>query len=247
MVEELDGGRNHQPGRPAPSLLLVSTDVSERSVPRLALGLAVLATERVRPVPVVHGGLNLAVGVAEASTARARAFAGALAAPAGRAARRAVRVAGAVPGVELLATPVGRARERLATATEQARIRGAATVGRSRAEAVGFLRAAVTDGTGFAEREVVPGIVDGLVPHLVEQTLPRLIDGALPAIRAQVMPVVVDDMTTDPKVRDLVSEQGRGLIGEAAQELRENAASADDRVESAFQRLLGRSPRSAGG
>jgi hypothetical protein len=221
--------------------------VSERSVPRLALGLAVLATERVRPVPVVHSGLNLAVGVAEASTARARAFAGRVAAPARRAAGRAKRVAGAVPGAALLATPVERARERLVNATELARLRGAATVGRGRAEAVTFLRGALVDSTGFAQREVVPGIVDDLVPHLVEQTLPRLIDGALPAIRAQVLPVVVDDLTNDPKVRDLVAEQGRGLIGEAAQELRDNTATADDRIESAFNRLLRRPPRPAGG
>jgi hypothetical protein len=36
-------------------------------------------------------------------------------------------------------------------------------------------------------------------------------------------------------------EQGRGVVGEAAEHLRSTTASADDRVESAFRRLVRRS------
>ena len=212
-------------------------------MPRLALGLAVLAVERVNPGPVGHAGLDLAVGLASGSAAQVRALAGAVAAPAGVAARRMARM----PGARALAAPLGLARDRLSAVAAQARQQGAGTVNRSRAEALWFMRAALADSTAFAQREVIPPIVDGLVPHLVEQTMPRLIDGALPAIRAQIMPVIVDDLAADPKLRDLVTEQGRGLLGEAALELRESTASADDRVESAFRRLLRRPSVPAGG
>jgi hypothetical protein len=215
-----------------------------RSVSRLALGLAALAADRVNAGRPGRNGLALGVGVAQQSATAARRVVGAVTAPGTRIARRASRAAAALPGAGLVTGPLERARARLALATDEARHRGSATVGLGRSEAQAFLRRSVADGVDWAQREVVPPIVDGLVPHLVSKTLPRLIDGAMPEIRLRVLPVVVDDLTTDPKIRGLVAEQGRGMIGDAAHELRDSSANADDRVESAFLRLLRRPPRS---
>ncbi len=211
-------------------------------MPRLALGLAVLAAERLRHGPV-GDGVYLAVGVAGESAEQARRATGAVLAPTRRAAGQARSVLSALPGSRVVGAPLAAARERVAAATRGARLRGAATVGSGRAQALVFLNESVDDGVDWAQREVVPQIVDGLVPHLVATTLPRIIDGALPDIRLRVLPVVVDDLTTDPKIRDLVSEQGRGMLGDAANELRATTATADDRLESAFLRLLRRPPR----
>ena len=61
----------------------------------------------------------------------------------------------------------------------------------------------------------------------------------MPEIRASVLPAVVDDLTNDPKVRELVTEQSRGAIEDAAHSVRTATAHADDRVENAFRRLVG--------
>ena len=51
-------------------------------------------------------------------------------------------------------------------------------------------------------------------------------------------PAVIDDLTHSPQVRELMLEQGRGVVGEAAQHLRSSTAAADDKLESAFRRLV---------
>lgn len=212
-----------------------------RSVSRLALGLGVAAVERVRQRPV-GAGVYLAVGAARQSARRVRELAGAMSTPPTLMARSAGRALRVLPGSGVLLGPLGVARDRWAAVTRDARMSGAATVAAGRLEAAAFLTESVDDGVGWAQREVIPSVVDGLVPHLLAETMPRLIEGALPEIRQVVLPVVIDDLTTDPKIRALVAEQGRGMMGDAAQELRGSAASADDRVESAFQRLLRRQP-----
>ncbi len=113
-------------------------------------------------------------------------------------------------------------------------------------EALAFLRRSVADGMDWAQREVVPPIVDGLVPHLVAKTLPGSSTARCRRSGCGCCRWSSSDLTTDPKIRDLVAEQGRGLVGDAAHELRESAANADDRVESAFLRLLRRPPRTPG-
>jgi hypothetical protein len=123
----------------------------------------------------------------------------------------------------------------------EARDRGAAAVAESRADATAFVQTTVNDAIAWAQAQAIPQIVDGLVPHLVDSVVPRIIDGAMPEIRSRVLPVVIDDLTNDPQVRDLMVEQGRGVVGEAAEHLRSTTASADDRVESAFRRLVRRS------
>jgi len=220
--------------------------VSGRRVSRLVLGLAVVVAEQVTQRPV-GAGVEVAVGAARRGADRARGLALAVSAPAGRAVGRASRAFAVLPGAARVTQPVTMARERLGAAARDTRRYGAATIGAGRAEAVTFLIESMDGGMAFAQREVVPPIVDGLVPHLVEKTLPRLIDGALPEIRLRILPVVVDDLTTDPKIRDLVAEQGRGMLGDAAHELRGSAASADERIESAFLRLLRRPPRTPAG
>jgi hypothetical protein len=119
-----------------------------------------------------------------------------------------------------------------------ARRRGAQTVAAGRAEASALVQSTVTDGLAWAQAQAVPQIVDGLVPHLVDEVVPRLIDGVMPEVRERVLPVIIDDLTHDPQVRDLVLEQGRGVVGDAALHLRTTTSSADDRVESAFRKLV---------
>ena len=60
----------------------------------------------------------------------------------------------------------------------------------------------------------------------------------MPEIRAKLLPAVIDDLADSPQLRDLMLEQGRGVVGDAAQHLRSTTASADDRVESAFRKLV---------
>jgi hypothetical protein len=164
------------------------------------------------------------------------------------------------PGQDLAArvansAAVARGRERLDRAVDAARTRGQATMDTGRAEASAFLQDSINDGMAWAEQQavpqmvdglvphlvdtVVPQIVDGIVPHLVESVVPQLIDGVMPEIRARVLPVLIDDLTHDPQLRELVVEQSRDVVGEAAQQLRTATASADDRVEQVFRRLVG--------
>jgi hypothetical protein len=147
-------------------------------------------------------------------------------APTARVARRAGSALGELPGAGLVAAPLAVARQRWAAAARDARLVGAATVAAGRLDARSFLTGSVDEAVVWAEREVIPSVIDSLVPHLVAQTVPRIIEGAMPEIRLRVLPVVVDELTADPKVRDLVSEQGRGMIGDAARELRTSAAAA---------------------
>jgi hypothetical protein len=90
----------------------------------------------------------------------------------------------------------------------------------------------------WAQAQAVPRIVDGLVPHLIDDVVPKIIDGVLPEIRARVLPVVIEDLATEPRLRELILEQSRTAVGEATEQLRASTASADDRVESAFRRFF---------
>ena len=95
----------------------------------------------------------------------------------------------------------------------EARDRGAAAVAESRADATAFVQATVSDAIAWAQAQAIPQIVDGLVPHLVDSVVPRIIDGAMPEIRSRVLPEVIEDLTTDPQVRELAVEAGRGRRG----------------------------------
>lgn len=77
---------------------------------------------------------------------------------------------------------------------------------------------------------------------MVDSSLAWMIDRVMPLVKEKIIPAVAEDMADDPKVREAVTtlfrEQGQGMITDATLELRENSAAADDRVESAFQRML---------
>jgi hypothetical protein len=218
-----------------------NSDVGHRSRPgRLALGLAVLAAERLRPGP--PGDAFLAgVGFMEQGANAARRMAWRAARPPTRFVSRAARLAGWLPGAEASRRRLSRSREQIGRVVIDARRLGAATVAAGRTDAAVFVQHTVADGLAWAQARAVPQIVDGLVPHLVDEVVPRIIDGALPEIRDRVLPIVIEDLTTDPQVRDLVREQGMGVVGEAAEHMRTTTSTADDRIESAFRRLV-RSP-----
>jgi hypothetical protein len=109
--------------------------------------------------------------------------------------------------------------------------RGAISLSRSRREAETRLRS------------LVDGSVSGVMPYLTDRIVPKVIDGALPQVRERVMPVIIDDLSTDPKVRAMISEQSQSIVTDATTELRETSAAADDRVESTFRRLFGAESR----
>jgi hypothetical protein len=118
-----------------------------------------------------------------------------------------------------------------------ARAQGRATVAAGREDADAFVRASVADGMAWAGTQAVPQIVDSLVPHLVDSVVPRLIEGALPEIRAQVMPVVLDDLTNDPRLRHLVTEQSRTAVEDAVKHVHTDVEKADSKVMMALRRL----------
>ena len=215
---------------------------------RLALGLAILAAERLRSTGRAaverprNAGPSAAfltgVGLLQQTAAEAREVARrAMDRPAQLASRTATWAA-RLPGANVPRRSLWRSRERIDRVVAEARERGAAAVAESRADASAFVQATVSDAIAWAQAQAIPQIVDGLVPHLVDSVVPRIIDGAMPEIRARVLPDVIEDLTTDPRVRELAVEQGRGVVGEAAEHLRQTSANADNRVESAFHRLV---------
>jgi hypothetical protein len=207
------------------------------------LGLAVIAAERLRGLGVTTGSatpgaaLNVGVGLAQQTADELRVFARRVARPSARMATSALDWA--TSHRPLNTGPLGRSRARLTALVDNARDRGRRTVAAGRSDADAVLRAGVSEGMAWAQAQAVPQIVDGLVPHLVDNVVPQLIDGVMPEIREKVLPIIIDDLASDPQLRELILEQSRGVVGGAAEELRTATATADDRVEKAFRRLLG--------
>lgn len=165
-------------------------------LPKLALGAAVLAGERLTGRTSASSPVAMAIGLAQQGTAR---------------------VVGA-------ASKVGKARIKLPSLKQilhDAGARGAITMSRSRREAESTIRSAL----------------DGALP-MVDAFVPKVIDRVLPQIRAKVLPAVVDDLSSDPKVRAMIAEQSQGVLNDATDELREHTAEADDRLESGVRRLF---------
>ncbi|MBB5872839.1 hypothetical protein F4553_006273 [Allocatelliglobosispora scoriae] len=92
--------------------------------------------------------------------------------------------------------------------------------------------------TPYLADTLVPKLLDRMMPYLTDSVVPRMIDSAMPHIRAKVLPIIIEDLTHDPEVRGMISEQGRGVLTDAAIQLRESTASADDRVETGFRKLF---------
>jgi hypothetical protein len=196
---------------------------------RLALGMAVLAAERLRPGSPASDAFATGVGLLQQTAAEARTLVRRVMRPPVRFASRTVDIASYLSGSDSPRRSLSRSREIIGRVVSEARRRGEATVAAGRADATAFVEANVNDGIAWAQTRVVP----------------RLIDGALPEIRARILPVVIEDLTNDPRVRELVLEQSEGVVNEATQHLRSTTAAADNRVESAFRRFVhGRAPSS---
>jgi hypothetical protein len=131
-------------------------------------------------------------------------------------------------------SPLDTARDTVAAAG----VRGRDTIIASRSAAMVALRTTVDDGLGWIEKSVVPRVVDDLMPYLINSVVPRLVEGAIPEIRNKIIPVVIDDLTRDPRLQELITEQSRGVLANATDELRETSATADDRIEDSFRRMF---------
>jgi hypothetical protein len=145
--------------------------------------------------------------------------------------------------VGLLSTAVTRteqARDKLFEVMDDAERRGKETIDVRRQGAASLMNTKFEGAMSWAQVRVVPQVVDDLVPHLISDVMPRLIDGALPEIRDRVVPVIIEDLTTDARVEELVMAQSRGVIGQLAEQLRTNSVRADDRLEAAAHRVVGR-------
>ncbi len=137
-------------------------------------------------------------------------------------------------------TQTEQARDKLFEVMDDAERRGRETLAARRQGAASLVNTRVEDAMSWAQVKVVPQFIDDLVPHLISDVMPRLIDGALPEIRDRVVPVIIEDLTTDSRVEELVMAQSRGVIGQLAEQLRTNSVRADDRLEAAAHRVVGR-------
>ncbi|MBV1854495.1 hypothetical protein [Catellatospora tritici] len=202
-----------------------------------------LLTSGVEPALVdARSPLAVAVGFTQQGAELARQTAVRLA-ETGRDQARRLRagVDAAVPRVAPLATArdtVNGARDRGRDAVTTAGALGRDTLLTGRAAALRAFSGTVEETVSWLERTIVPRMVDNLVPHLIDRVVPRLVEGALPEIRHKVIPVVIDDLTRDPRMQALITEQSRGMLANAADELRTTSATADDRLEESFRRLF---------
>lgn len=176
------------------------------------------------------------VGLLQQGAAEARTVARRIMGPPVRMASRGLDRATRAPGSDRPELLGSRSSERLSRIVSDAKKRGEASVAAGRVDASLFVQASVKDGIAWAQTQVVPQIIDAMLPYFLENVIPRVIDGVMPEIRSRVLPAVIDDLTRDPRLRDLVLEQSKGAVGEAAQHLRATTANADDRVEKAFKR-----------
>jgi hypothetical protein len=213
---------------------------------RLMLGLTALAAERLRAGGRTGDAFVLTVGLVGRAAEQTASLARRVSSPPVRLAGRGTAWATGLPGVRRLRSPANRARRRVVRVASQARDRGRATVALGRLDALGLVRTTVDESLAWAQSQAVPRIVDGLVPHLVADVVPKIIDGVLPEIRERVLPVVIEDLAKEPRLRELITEQSRTVVGDATEQLRASTATADDRVESAFRRLFPGSHSSTG-
>ncbi len=209
----------------------------------VGVGLAVLLNERLRASAVPREHIDLAVGLAVVGGDQARRALAAVARPPGRLAAWAASRAGRLPGTDLMRRPLREARRRWEEVVADARREGTRTVAAGRAQALRLIGSNVDDVLGWVEADVLPSTIDRIMPYLNAAVVPRVIDGAVPQIRERVLPVIITDLATDPGVRDLMLEQGRGVFGDVAQQVRTSTASADELLEAGLRRLTRRRPK----
>jgi hypothetical protein len=203
--------------------------------------MALLAADRMR-AGTPSDTFLVGVGLAQQTVAEVQGLARRALGPPRWAASRTVNWASKHVSVSPEVGLFARSRERFSDLMLVAWATGRATVAAGRADADAFVRISVAEGTAWAGTQALPRIVDSLVPHLVKSVVPRLIEGALPEIRARVMPAVVDDLTNDPKVRDLVTDQSRAAVEDAVKHVHADVAQADSKVVKALRRLAGGGP-----
>lgn len=166
---------------------------------RVALGLAALAAERVRANAAGGDVLATAVGLVEETGQAVRSAAGMVAAPPKRAAAIAVHRAARLPGASLVRRPALRAGDRVREGVAAARERGRHTMAVSRAEGATVVQSAIDDGLRWL--------------------VPRILDRSLPEVRTRLLPVVVEQLTTDARLREFLTEQTRVLLDSATDRL----------------------------
>jgi hypothetical protein len=182
--------------------------------PKLAFGTAVLARERLFGRVSAESPMAIALGLAARGRDRA------------------------VQALDRIKPP--RPKLDVRQALHDAGARGAIAMSRSRRDAESALRGMVDDSMAWAEQRVVPKVVDDMMPYIVNTLVPRVLDGVMPQVRAKVMPVIIEDLSQDPKVREMITDQTQSVITEAAAELRETSEDADDRLEAAFRKMMRR-------
>jgi hypothetical protein len=128
----------------------------------------------------------------------------------------------------------------LREALHNAGARGAIAMSRGRRDAEAAFRGVMDGSVEWAEKRVVPRVVEDMMPYVVNTVVPQVIDGVMPQVREKVLPVIIDDLSRDPKVRKLITDQSQSAVSDATGELRETSEKADDRVEAAFNRMTRR-------
>jgi len=221
------------------------------------------AGEQLREAPMVGDGVALGIGLLQQAGDGLRALGQRVLGPRGSLVERARSLAERVPGAELPARTAARlsalpgpwrgagavggwvgrlglevARASVARAVEQAQRRGRDTVDAGRQDARALVRTGLDQSLKWAHERALPPLIDGFVPYLIDSVMPRIIDGSLPQIRATVVPAIIDELSSSQQLRELVVDQGRDLVDDAADHLRGRTARADDRVEAAFHRLV---------
>jgi len=184
---------------------------------RIPLGLAILVAERIRAdlnteMRAAGTGTAFLVGLGDAAVTTASRIARAIF----QAGERPARMAAGLAESGLSTPPLRFAREPALRLQAAAADRFQATVVRGRA----ITTTARAEAIAFLNAESANGIA---------------------WVQQQVTPVLIDDLTTDPKVRELAMGQAQGALADAARELRQRSASADGWVESGVRRLFGRS------
>jgi hypothetical protein len=149
------------------------------------------------------------------------------------------RAAGRMVDGARQAVPTSRLRHFL----DDAATRGKQTMASSKDETAHWLQSAADGPLKWAEQSLIPRMVDDLTPYMVNTVAPKMIDGVLPQIRTTVVPAIIEDLTTDPRVLGMVTEQSHGAVAAATDDLREATATADDRVENAFRNAFRRNAK----
>ncbi|WP_345575959.1 hypothetical protein [Nonomuraea rosea] len=116
---------------------------------------------------------------------------------------------------------------------------GESTIADSTRQTSAWFKDAVNDSITRATRSLLGGVVGQVVRQASETLAPEVIDAVLPRIRADTVPLIIGDVVADPRIRELIADQGRTIMTTAASELQNKMAAADVQVEAAFRRLRG--------